>query len=302
MFMDIRALSYPYLKSHLDQNIGVQLVVEAWDSYPNLWALANGSRDYELKDFFSKLKEDGRHVTIRLLHEHNSVWYPWGLYYGGSNSKDAYLSAFRHMVSVIRSTGANVSIQQAYNSNTVGGSDSYESMYVGDQWCDEVTVSTYNFCGAHGDTIQYIDNIITPWYNAMSINSKPLGISEIGTTGHCGVDKPAWIRDAFNKLAVEFPRINTMNWFFEDKSNNEDLDLHAQQEFNAFRDSVYMWKSMTGTAAAGDQMPPPSVEDQNDLAMAEKAYQDELKQKGLTQPDVVKTNADAGAVHLQMNP
>ena len=77
VFMDLRAMSYPYLKTYLDQNIGVQLVVEAWDSYPNLWSLSNGSRDRELIDFFSQLKNDGRHVTVRLLHEFNAVWYPW---------------------------------------------------------------------------------------------------------------------------------------------------------------------------------------------------------------------------------
>lgn len=77
MYQNLQSLSYPYLKSYLDQNIGVTLVIEAWESYNNLWALANASRDYELVKFFSQVRQDGRRIRVRLLHEMNGCWYPW---------------------------------------------------------------------------------------------------------------------------------------------------------------------------------------------------------------------------------
>jgi hypothetical protein len=74
LYQDINYLSYAYLKSFLDQGLQVQLVLEAWDSYPNLWALSGGSKDWQLQQFFQQVKQDGRHVTIRILHEFNGNW------------------------------------------------------------------------------------------------------------------------------------------------------------------------------------------------------------------------------------
>jgi hypothetical protein len=239
MYQNVQSLSFPYLKTYLDQNIGIQLVLEFWDNYPNLWALAGGSRDWELTQFFNQVRQYGRRISVRILHEANGCWYPWCLYSGGSNSKDAYLAAFRHIVTVIRNTGANVEIQQGYNSLSVGGADSFQSLYAGDQFVDMVVVSAYNFCGAHGNNIDYLDSIISPWYNAItSITSKPLGIGELGTTGQCGINKAAWIKDAFNKVAWNFPRITTVCWFMENKGA-EDLDLNDWNQCNAFKDGFY---------------------------------------------------------------
>jgi hypothetical protein len=74
LYQDVNYLSFAYLKTFLDQGLQVQLVLEAWDSYPNLWALSGGSKDWQLQQFFQQVKQDGRHVTIRILHEFNGNW------------------------------------------------------------------------------------------------------------------------------------------------------------------------------------------------------------------------------------
>lgn len=71
LYQDIRFLSFDYVKSFLDTGLQVQLVIEPWDTYPNLWALAGGSRDYELTQFFQKVQRDGRFLVVRFLHEFN---------------------------------------------------------------------------------------------------------------------------------------------------------------------------------------------------------------------------------------
>jgi len=72
MYQDVRALSYPYLKSYLDQNINVQLVLEFWGN--GLWDLSGGARDYELRQFFQQVARDGRPLVVRILHEFNGNW------------------------------------------------------------------------------------------------------------------------------------------------------------------------------------------------------------------------------------
>jgi len=288
-YQDVRFLSFPYLKTFLDQGLQVQLTIEFWDYGPNLWSLSGGSRDYELTQFFKQVKLDGRHVTVRILHEMNGTWYPWSMYGRNSNSLAAYLAAFRRIVTTIRNTGANVSIQQAYNSMTVGGSDSFESMYAGDQYVDEVVVSAYNFACIVGAPSKTIDQIIMPWYLSMNrINKKRLGIAEMSSTGGCGVDKPGWIRDAWKRLASDFPRIQTVTWFFINKGH-EDLDVNNWNEANAFTTGYYNWHSITQSWTQGDLPSFDATESQKlELEQADADYKAALLEKNLVHEEVVK--------------
>jgi hypothetical protein len=71
MYMDVRYLSWYYLKQIMDTGLRVQLVIEFMDSYPNLWDISGGKYDWQLRALFDSLKQDGRQVTVRLLHEFN---------------------------------------------------------------------------------------------------------------------------------------------------------------------------------------------------------------------------------------
>jgi hypothetical protein len=291
MYQDVRYLSWPYLKSYLDQGIQVTLVLEFWDPAWNLlWNLSGGSRDNELRQFFQQVAADGRPVAVRILHEFNGNWYPWCIYMNGSNgSVQAFKQAFWHISGLIKSIAGNVKVQQAYNSMNVGGGDSLQSMFVGDGSTDEITVSAYNFCGPHNNQIQYIDQIINDWYNAMAgISGKPLGISEMSTTGQCGINKEAWILDTFNKLAYNYPRIKSVMWFLENKGN-EDLDLNSYSQQQAFRQGWINFKTAAGWNADEGVPPSPTTDDIQSLSDADTTYQTELKQMGL---DTVVTIKD----------
>jgi hypothetical protein len=186
--------------------------------------------------------------------------YPWSLYNGGSNSVQAYLAAFRHMATVIRNTGANVSIQQAYNSMNVGGSDSMQSMYVGDQYCDEVTVSAYNFACL---------------------------------TGQCGVDKPQWIADTWYKLALDFPRIQTINFFLINK-DGQDLDLNDQAQLASFSAGWYNWHALTQSWQQGDLPMFNATDAQKQLLdQATQDYKDGLVANNIVHPEVIKRTPNA---------
>jgi hypothetical protein len=214
-------------------------------------------------------------------------WYNWGVFRGGSNSFDAFKAAFRHVSGVVRSTGANVKIQQAYNSlNARGDGTRFQDQYVGDGYVDEICVSAYNFCGIQGRQWQNqaISDIIGPWYNAMtSITGKPLCIAEMSSTNHCNNYKAQWIRDTWNDLAYKFTRIQTVTWFLQDNwSVNEDLDLDDWNQITAWRDGANGFKAAVGYTQ-GDQAVAADQSDAKNEAAALKAaqqYQDELKKKG----------------------
>lgn len=205
----------------------------------------------------------------------------------------AYLAAFRHISTVVRNTGANVRIQQAYNSWTYTNDQSigmFQSMYVGDAYCDEVVTSAYNFAGLSVWSIQTISMIITPWYNAMlGVSSKRLGIAEMSSTAYLGNNKGDWFRQMWNSLAWQFPRIQTINLFLQnDWKKGEDLDINDDNSKWGLKDGYYGFRTATGWKS-GDQPVVEPTPDQIDATQAAAdAYEQSIKDAGIVYPDVNK--------------
>lgn len=281
LYQNVQWLSWPYVKSNLDAGLQVQLTLEFFDSYPNLWDIAGGRYDSQLTNFFNQAKWDGRRISVRLLHEFNGDWYNWCALRGGSNSFDAYKAAFRRVSVVIRRTGANVAIMMQYNSLSAQGNQTpFAQMYPGDEFVDAVLVSAYNFCGISNWNNKPIGDVISPWYNAMTaITSKPLGIAEMSSTAHCG-GKEQWLRSTWNALAYQFPRIKTVTWFLQNKwSINEDLDLNGWSQIQAWKDGMLIFKNAVGYTA-GDQVQA-SPDQEVSIIKAREAYEAELLKRGL---------------------
>jgi hypothetical protein len=71
--------------------------------------------------------------------------YPWGIFRQGNTLAD-YLNAYKHVVDVLRSTGANFVYQQSYNAKSSRDDQTpFLDMYVGDEYADMICVSLYNF-------------------------------------------------------------------------------------------------------------------------------------------------------------
>jgi len=120
-----------------------------------------------------------------------------------------------------------------------------------------------------------------------SITARPLGISEMSTTGGCGINKAGWILDTWAKLAYNFPRIKTVTWFLENKGP-EDLDVNDWNQQQAIGNGWRNFKNACGWS--GDEVATPSVSsDQVDaLSNADAEYQQMLQLQGYIPPDVVK--------------
>jgi Glycosyl hydrolase family 26 len=293
IYQNANYLSWPYIKSFLDAGFKVQLTIEFWDTYPNLWAIAGGRFDWKLTDFFNKVRADGRRISVRLLHEHNGDWYNWGALAGGSNSFEAYKQAFRRVSGVIRRTGANVAILAQYNSlNAKGDRTGFAAQYPGDEYVDGICISSYNFCGVSNWQVRSLSDVISPWYNEMTaITSKPLCIGEMSSTNNCG-GKEAWLRSAWNDLAYKFPRINIVTFFFQNKWHiKEDFDLNNWGEIDAWKDGMWSFKNAVGYTAGDIGV---TSQQESDATRAQKLYEQELQKRGLnvtTTVDIEKSTA-----------
>jgi hypothetical protein len=288
LYQTVQYLSWSYVKSNLDAGLKVQLVLEFHDSYPNLWDIANGKYDGKLTEIFNNIRADGRPITVRPMHEFNGDWYSWGALAGGSNSFDAFKAAFRHVSGVIRRLGGpNVTIQISYNSlNAKSDKTSFVQQYPGDEFLDEICVSAYQFCGRSQwhTTVQSIGEIMGVWYSEMSkATTKPMCIAEMSSTNaKCG-GKAGWMTQTWDALAVQYTRIKTINWFFQNNfSLLEDLDLNSAEEITAWSDGMKAFKMKTGYGQAdANDVTAVTAAQEIEALKAKEQYDTELKERGL---------------------
>ena len=195
-----------------------------YDAYLNAWAA-------RLKTYLSGTDGiygtgDDRRAYIRLGHEMNGDWYPWGAAVG-SNSPGDYARMWQRIVGVFQSKGMHSTQLQwvwVVNHDDVGGFTA-EQFYPGDPYVDWVAIDGYNW----GES-QTWSNWKSPnevYGNMIDrlrlISSKPLALTETGcsTSTLSGVSisaKQQWTTDFFNYLTAQ--NVKLVAWFNEDKETD----------------------------------------------------------------------------------
>jgi beta-mannanase len=209
----------------------------------SLAALASGKYDAYYREWARKLKALGGPVMIRLMHEMNGTWYPWGGTVNG-NTPEQYVAAWRHMHDIFTREGAtNVTWVWSINHHSVPASaeNTYAAFYPGSEYVDWVSISGFNFGRVrsyshwqefpliYDDPIAYLKTL-----------GKPICVSEFGCVEKGG-DKAAWIKDAYRRIQAE-PAIDAVLWFdFADKraSGMEDWRIDTTpKSLAAFKQAV----------------------------------------------------------------
>jgi hypothetical protein len=113
---------------------------------PRLNAIINGSFDWYIDAFATKIKSYSGTVILRILHEFEGDWYPWSL---TENSQDPakYVAAYRHIVDRFRSAGAsNVKWMWCLNAEPKPYRiyNYVVNCYPGDTYVDIVATDIYN--------------------------------------------------------------------------------------------------------------------------------------------------------------
>jgi len=203
--------------------------------------IANGYYDNDIKRWARELRDNGRPVILRPLHEFNGDWYPWGVY-TKKNSMEDFIPAWRHIVHIFDKEGAdNVQFELCYNRKTWGkGSKdhTFATFYPGDDYVDIVGIDGFN----RPNKWSTFDEIYRDPYNQIvNITEKPIWIQEMASTS-VGGNKTEWIIDAFDKIATEYPRVESVTGFQEFKVDHDgivcDWTLSSIHDINAFREGI----------------------------------------------------------------
>jgi beta-mannanase len=173
--------------------------------------IVEGSHDTYIASFAIQVRDWGRPLGLRFLHELNAQHYPWCVGLNGNSSQDA-VAAWLHVRDIFREVGAD-NVVWVWSVNVQApGYTPYRSIYPGDKNVDWLGVDGYN----GGSALPWggwrsPEELFGPSIDELrAVSSRPLLITEVGST-ELGGDKAQWIADLFT-FALE-RNVRGVIWF-----------------------------------------------------------------------------------------
>ncbi|MGH2938053.1 MAG: glycoside hydrolase family 26 protein [Solirubrobacterales bacterium] len=215
--------------------------------------IAAGAYDVDLRRTAAEAKAmPFGEILIRIGHEMNGDWYGW------SGDPSAFVSAWRHVVSVFRAEGVT-NVKWVWSANVNNGSYPFKAYYPGDEWVDYTGLDGYNWgtAGIGTNRWESLAQVFSSSYEELTqLSSKPVIITEVSAS-EAGGDKAAWIREGFLKTIPQtFPRVNAVVWFDRNQEENWRIDSSASS-LAAYREvaasSIYGGPNPAPTAATGGE-------------------------------------------------
>jgi len=153
-------------------------------------------------------------IMLRPMHEMNGYWYPWSGMANG-NKPEQFVAAWKHIHDIFIEEGAtNVTWVWSinWNSSPNTAENHYSAYYPGAEYVDWTSISGFNWGTSPNDSRNHsFDHIYTGPLAYLRTLKKPIVISEIAC--NTGVDKPAWIRDAYRRVVGDHPEVKGIVYF-----------------------------------------------------------------------------------------
>ena len=186
----------------------------------NLPTILAGAHDDYLRQYARDINTLGLPMAIRLDHEMNGNWYPWGEGVNGNNKGD-YAKAWQHVHDIFEQEGANDQVIWTWAPNIINnlpaksqGVETMAGFYPGDEYVDWVGLSGYYrppYKPENDTTFEYtFDRSLD---QLREISNKPIILAEVGAS-EIGDKKPEWVRSFFQGFArPENSDIVGFSWF-----------------------------------------------------------------------------------------
>lgn len=238
------------------------MIYTSGTTYP-LDAVINGSYDSYISGYADQVKSWEHPLFIRLGHEFNGDWYP----YGGANNgggtlngfgdpalpdgPERFIAAYKHVYDIFKNRGVqNVTwIWCPNNGSTPDQSwNDPVNYYPGDAYVDWIGLDGYNFgrsqtwSGWLDFWHVYANESGKGIYQKFESYNKPMMIAEFASV-ETGGSKSDWISKAYNLyLKYSFPKIKAVTWFHVRKlENGVDTDWRinsSESALQAYKDAI----------------------------------------------------------------
>lgn len=220
----------------------------------SLRSIAAGEHDEYIDRYARSLQEYGRPVTLRLMHEMNGNWYPWGDGVNG-NRPGQFVLAWRHIYDRFAALDVR-NVRWLWAPNAIyRGSAPLADLYPGDPYVDLVGMSSYNWGdqrrGDFATEWRTFDSLFDPTIAALqALTAKPIWIAETGSS-NSGGSKAQWLADTFAALQHR-PEIAGVVWFDHvDEARRVDWRIETEAEaVAAWRTAFESRRSTTTTREA----------------------------------------------------
>ena len=207
----------------------------------NLGTLLSGRYDAYIREFATKAKEWGHPFFLRFNWEMNGFWFPWSEGVNG-NTTGQYVAAWRHVHDIFTQVGAtNATWVWCPNIDLSGALIPLGRVYPGDDYVDWTALDGFNW----GDRVgspgwQSFNQVFHRTYRRIVTKvapTKPMMLAEVASTDKGG-NKPAWIRDMFDKVRHKYRKVRAVIWYdVDDRGTNWPIE-RSKKAGNAFRAGV----------------------------------------------------------------
>lgn len=185
--------------------------------------VTSGAADGYITPWADAARAFGRPILVRLMHEMNGNWYPWGAGVDG-NTPEEYVAAFRHVVTVVRQAGAT-NVQFVWcvatsAASTLGKTSAtpISAFFPGDAYVSWVAMDGYS---RKSGRPRPFSTIFSGVYSQLtSLSSRPVMVAETGvvTDPTNPSYKAEWISSGLAAVPTEFPRMKAV-FYFDSRGN-----------------------------------------------------------------------------------
>lgn len=181
-----------------------------------------GAHDAYLRTWARAADAWGGTVLLRLAHEMNGYWFPWGMT-RFDNTPKRFKKAWRHIYDIVRVQEGATNVKFVWSPYApCAACASYASLYPGDSYVQYAAFSAFNW-GSPRPWKSMVKSFSRPMREITSVTRKKVIVTETGSSA-LGGDKAAWIRDGYPAVYKAFPKIKGIVYF--------DLDMRPVDQPN----------------------------------------------------------------------
>jgi beta-mannanase len=218
----------------------------------NYASIVSGQHDAYIRQWAQSAAAWDHVFYLRLFHEMNGTWYPWGINVNG-NTPALAIQAWQHVYNIFQNAGAtNVKFVWCPNVVSPGDPDALASFYPGDAYVSWLGIDGYNW-GLYGE-----QNWDVPWSTFTQVfqptydelvstvsSAKPMMVAETASAAGTGsTDKANWITQMQNDVPTLFPNIQAVDYY-------DYWDSNMSSNFWRFDADPFSLSAFTALAADG---------------------------------------------------
>ncbi|MHB8512481.1 MAG: glycoside hydrolase family 26 protein [Actinomycetota bacterium] len=220
----------------------------------SLKRIASGAFDSYIKRYAEACRSYGGPLMIRLFHEMDGFWYPWGGTVNG-NTPQLFVASWRRIHDIFRAAGAT-NVTWIWSVNTLSvpftPQNQIENYWPGSSYVDWVGATGFNRGNTKPQTVwESFDQVYSDRYHRLLQFGKPVILSEMGAP-ETGGDKAAWITNAFEAIESRYPKVGAIIWFDRPTSPIEDWRIDSSKQSLAAFTASLASSAVLGAPAALD--------------------------------------------------